>query len=60
MRYQQPRTDNPVAVDGKGFTDQDALGAYLITKYKVRVGIMKTADGQDSVSDITNCSTCHR
>ncbi len=60
MRYQPPRGDNPVTVDGQSFTDQDALGAYLITKYKVRVGKMKTEDGQASVSDITSCSTCHR
>jgi cytochrome c peroxidase len=49
-----------VNVDGQSFTDQDALGAYLITKYKVRVGKMQTADGQVSVGDITSCSTCHR
>lgn len=60
MRYQQPSTGNPVAMDGKTFTDQESLGAYLITKYQVRTGRIKTADGQDSVSDITSCSTCHR
>ncbi len=60
MRYQPPSGTSPVNVDGQSFTDQDALGAYLITKYQVRVGKMKTADGQVSVSDITSCSTCHR
>ena len=60
MRYQPPRTDNPVTVEGKSFTDQDALGAFLITRYKVRVGKVKTADGQLGVGDITSCSTCHR
>jgi len=60
MRYQPPSSSNTVTVDGKPFTDQDALGAYLIDKYKVRVGRIKTADGQASVSDITSCSTCHR
>ncbi len=60
MRYRPPSSTSPVDVDGRSFTDQDELGAYLITKYKVRVGKMKTADGQASVSDITACSTCHR
>jgi hypothetical protein len=60
MRYQQPTTANPVTVDGRAFPDQDSLGAYLITKYQVRVGRIKTSDGQISVSDITSCSTCHR
>ena len=60
MRYRPPSGDNPVTVDGRSFTDQDALGAYLIEKYQVRVGRVKTADGQLSVSDITSCSTCHR
>jgi hypothetical protein len=60
MRYQPPSSANVVNVDGQSFTDQDALGAYLITKYKVRVGKMQTADGQVSVGDITSCSTCHR
>jgi Cytochrome c7 and related cytochrome c len=60
MRYQPPTTVNPVSVDGRVFTDQDSLGAYLITKYQVRVGRIKTSDGQISVSDITSCSTCHR
>src|SRR5215813_10803627 len=60
MRYQQPRGDNPVTVDGQSFTDQGALGAFLITRYKVRVGKVKTADGQLGVGDITSCSTCHR
>jgi hypothetical protein len=60
MRYQQPASSNPVSVDGRTFTDQDSLGAYLITKYQVRVGKIKTTDGQVGVSDITSCSTCHR
>jgi hypothetical protein len=49
MRYQQPTDVHPVVVDGKSFTDQIDLGAFLIKKYNVR-----------SVSDITSCSTCHR
>ena len=60
MRYQPPTTGNPVTVDGKPFTDQDSLGAYLIKKYRVRVGRIATEDGQVSVGDITSCSTCHR
>jgi hypothetical protein len=60
MRYQPPTTANPVSVDGRVFTDQDSLGAYLITKYQVRDGRIKTSDGQIGVSDITSCSTCHR
>jgi hypothetical protein len=60
MRYQPPSSGNPVSMDGQSFTDQDALGAYLIKKYQVRVGRMKTEDGQVSVSDITSCNTCHR
>jgi hypothetical protein len=60
MRYQPPSTVNPVAVNGKSFTDQDSLGAYLLQAYKVRTGRIMTSDGQPSVSDITNCSTCHR
>jgi hypothetical protein len=60
MRYQQPSTGTPVSMDGKTFTDQDSLGAYLITKYQVRAGHLKTTDGQTTVSDITSCSTCHR
>jgi hypothetical protein len=60
MRYQPPTTAKPVSVDGRAFTDQDSLGAYLITKYRVRVGRIKTSDGQISVGDITSCSTCHR
>ena len=60
MRYQPPTTANPVTVDDHAFTDQDSLGAYLITKYQVRVGRIKTSDGQISVSDITSCTTCHR
>lgn len=49
MRYQQPTTRTPVAVEGKTFTDQAALGTYLKTRYRLR-----------SVQDITSCSTCHR
>jgi len=60
MRYQPPTSSNTVTVDGQPFNDQDSLGQYLIKKYKVRVGTMKTTDGQTSVSDITSCSTCHR
>jgi len=60
MRYQPPSGGNPVSLDGQTFSDQDALGAYLIKKYQVRVRRMKTEDGQVSVSDITSCNTCHR
>jgi hypothetical protein len=60
MRYQEPTTANPVSVDDRAFTDQDSLGAYLITKYRVRVGTIKTSDGQIGGGDITSCSTCHR
>ena len=60
MRYQPPSTGTPVQMDGQSFTDQEALGAYLIKKYQVRVGKMHTEDGQVSVSDITSCNTCHR
>jgi hypothetical protein len=60
MRYRPPSSTNPVAVDDKKFTDQTALGDYLISKYKVRGGHISTTDGQRSVGDITNCSTCHR
>jgi hypothetical protein len=60
MRYQQPKEWNPVSVDGKSFTDQDSLGAYLAKAYKIRTGTLMTSDGQRSVSDITSCSTCHR
>ena len=60
MRYRPPASGSPVIVDERAFTDQDALGAYLIQKYRVRVGRIKTADGQKGVSDITSCSTCHR
>ena len=49
MRYQQPTSDLHVVIDGKTFTDQLALGKYLVGKYHVR-----------SVLDITSCSTCHR
>ena len=60
MRYQPPSSGNPIAMDGQTFTDQDSLGAYLIKKYRVRVGRIQTEDGQVSVSDITSCNTCHR
>ena len=60
MRYRPPSSGNPVIVDGRAFIDQNALGAYLIQKYQVRIGRIKTADGQSGVSDITTCSTCHR
>src|SRR5882672_9366847 len=60
MRYRPPSSTGPVTMDDRTFTDQDSLGAYLITKYQVRVGRIKTSDGQISVSDITSCSTCHR
>jgi hypothetical protein len=49
MRYQQPSYQNKLALDGKTYTDQAALGSYLKAKYHVR-----------SVQDITSCSTCHR
>ena len=49
MRYQQPTSANPVAVEGQSFTDQDELGMSLVKKYNVR-----------SVKDITSCNTCHR
>jgi hypothetical protein len=49
MRYQPPTSSSPVTVDGQSYTDQEALGAALVTKYQVR-----------SVKDITSCSTCHR
>jgi hypothetical protein len=49
MRYQQPTDMNPVTVDGQKFTEQEALGLYLLKKYQVR-----------SVHDITSCNTCHR
>lgn len=50
MDYEQPSASNPVVLpDGRRFTDQIQLGTYLKTAYKVR-----------SVTDITNCNTCHR
>jgi hypothetical protein len=60
MRYQPPSDGNPVSVDGKSFTDQEALGTFLITQYKVRTGKLMQNDGKPSISDITSCSTCHR
>ena len=60
MRYRPPTSTGPVSVDGKDFTDQQSLGEYLISKYKVRTGRIMTTDGQRSLSDITNCTTCHR
>jgi len=49
MRYEQPSSLKPVALDGQTYTDQHALGIDLIKKYKLR-----------TVADITSCSTCHR
>ena len=49
MRYQPPSYNHKVTVDGKDFTNQRALGTYLLDKYHVR-----------SVFDITSCNTCHR
>ena len=49
MEYKQPTGDAPVAVDGKDYTDQEALGKALVAKYHLR-----------NTSDITSCSTCHR
>src|SRR2546422_4000170 len=60
MRYQPPSSSSPVTVDDKKFVDQELLGAFLISKYKVRTGKLMTSDGQISIGDITSCSTCHR
>jgi hypothetical protein len=50
MTYQQPTSLKPVVLpDGKSFTDQAALGAYLVQQYHLR-----------SERDITSCNTCHR
>jgi cytochrome c peroxidase len=49
MRYQEPSPRNPLQIDGKQFVDQQSLGTYLKTKYRVR-----------NVYDITSCNTCHR
>jgi hypothetical protein len=49
MRYEQPSSDKPVVLDGKVYTDQLSLGTDLVRKYNLR-----------TVTDITNCSTCHR
>jgi hypothetical protein len=49
MRYEQPSSDKPVALDGRVYTDQLSLGTDLVKKYKLR-----------TVTDITSCSTCHR
>jgi hypothetical protein len=49
MRYEQPSSGKPLAMDGKEYTDQIALGTDLVKKYKLR-----------TVTDITSCSTCHR
>jgi hypothetical protein len=49
MRYEQPSSNKPLDLDGQTFTDQDALGFYLIKKYKLR-----------TEHDVTSCSTCHR
>jgi hypothetical protein len=49
MRYEQPSSATPVAVDGKQYADQVSLGNDLKQKYNLR-----------TVADITSCSTCHR
>jgi hypothetical protein len=49
MQYQQPSSENPVAVDGKSYTSQLELGQALRQKYHLR-----------TTQDITSCSTCHR
>jgi hypothetical protein len=50
MTYQQPTSLKPVTLpDGKRFTDQTALGAYLAGQYHLR-----------TERDITSCNTCHR
>jgi hypothetical protein len=50
MTYQQPTSLRPVTLpEGKSFTDQAALGAYLARQYHLR-----------SERDITSCNTCHR
>jgi len=49
MRYEQPSSDQPVVLDGKGYSDQISLGRDLGKKYQLR-----------TVADITSCSTCHR
>jgi hypothetical protein len=49
MRYEQPSSSQPLTIDGQEYTDQRALGKYLIQKHNLR-----------SVADITSCSTCHR
>jgi len=49
MRYEQPSSLKPLALDGKTYTDQLSLGTDLVRKYNLR-----------SVTDIMSCSTCHR
>ena len=49
MRYEEPSNGGPVMVNGKAYSDQEALGNALKEQYKVR-----------SVNDITSCNTCHR
>ncbi len=49
VRYQMPSSEKPLEMDGRRFTDQLSLGAYLLGKYHVR-----------SVAGITSCNTCHR
>ncbi len=49
MEYQPPSQIHPVKVDGRTFTTQLALGAFLRQEYHLR-----------SVNDITSCNTCHR
>src|SRR6201987_5908216 len=47
MRYEQPSSAMPVAVEGKQYSDQLSLGRDLVKKYNLR-----------TVADITSCSTC--
>lgn len=49
MDYLRPSSSNPVTVNGKTYTDQLAMGNDLKSAYHLR-----------SVTDITNCNTCHR
>jgi len=49
MRYEQPKSSAPVAIDGRSYYDQESLGKALVVKYQLR-----------SVADITSCDTCHR
>jgi len=50
MNYEQPSELRPVTLaDGTAYTDQEALGVALKTKYNIR-----------TVQAITSCNTCHR